>query len=327
MHTNYGRDLDLNLLRVFVVVAEAGGVTAAAARLYLTQPAVSAALKRLRQAVGAPLLARRGRGLVLTPRGQRLLERARPHLDGLVSAALSPPAFEPRTSTRTLRLGLSDSAESWLLPPLLRALDRRAPNMRVVVLPVQFRTVGGAFESERLDVAVTVADEVPAGTRRQPLFQAGFVVLADARHVRLGQRPSVARYLAHAHVVVSYNGDTRGIVEDLLGVERRVRCSVASFAALGDIIEGTPLLATVPEMVARQALKRHRHLRTWPVPFALSGAPLEMLWNEALDDEACAFLRAVIVDVVERHAGPPRAPPHAEGRAPRRAHSSSKRMP
>jgi LysR family transcriptional regulator, mexEF-oprN operon transcriptional activator len=298
MHENYGRDLDLNLLRVFVVVAEAGGVTAAAARLYLTQPAVSAALKRLRQAVGAPLLARRGRGLVLTARGQRLLERARPHLDGLVTAALSPPAFDPKTSTRTLRLGLSDSAESWLLPPLLQALERRAPSMRVVVLPVQFRTVGGAFESQRLDVAVTVADDLPAGTQRRALFQAGFVVLADARHARLGRRPSLERYLAHAHVVVSYNGDTRGIVEDLLGVERRVRCSVASFAALGDIVEGTALLATVPEMVARRALRRHRHLRAWPVPFALPGAPLEMLWSDALDDEACAFFRRLISEVV-----------------------------
>src|SRR4029079_11162655 len=70
MHENYGRDLDLNLLRVCVVVADAGSVTGAASRLYLTQPAVSAALKRLQRAVGAPLLARRGRGLALTERGQ-----------------------------------------------------------------------------------------------------------------------------------------------------------------------------------------------------------------------------------------------------------------
>jgi LysR family transcriptional regulator, mexEF-oprN operon transcriptional activator len=72
MNENYARDLDLNLLRVFAVVAEAGSVTEAAERLYLTQPAVSAALGRLQRAVGAPLVARQGRGLVLTARGQRL---------------------------------------------------------------------------------------------------------------------------------------------------------------------------------------------------------------------------------------------------------------
>src|SRR5262245_42782204 len=119
MQKNYGRDLDLNLLRVFVVVADAGSVTAAAARLYLTQPAVSAALKRLSVAVRAPLFTRQGRGLVLTSRAARLLAEARPHLAALVDAALSPPSFDPRTSDRTLRLGLSDTAEVWLLPPLL----------------------------------------------------------------------------------------------------------------------------------------------------------------------------------------------------------------
>jgi LysR family transcriptional activator of mexEF-oprN operon len=91
---------------------------------------------------------------------------------------------------------------------------------------------------------------VPTGTRRESLFQARFVVLADSRYVKRGKL-TLERYLAHAHVVVSYNGDTRGIVEDFLGVERRVRCSVASFAALGDIVEGTDLLATVPDSARR----------------------------------------------------------------------------
>src|SRR6476469_4380365 len=98
MNTAYGRNLDLNLLRVFVVVAEAGSVTAAASKLYLTQPAISAALRRLTEAVGAPLFARQGRGVALTARGAKLLAEARPHLALLVEAALSPPAFDPKVS-------------------------------------------------------------------------------------------------------------------------------------------------------------------------------------------------------------------------------------
>src|SRR5690348_14923726 len=105
MNDNYGRDLDLNLLRVFAVVADSGSVTEAASRLYLTQPAVSAALRRLTGAVGAPLFARRGRGLALTSRGERLRAQAQPHLRALVEAALAPPRFAPATSDRTFRLG------------------------------------------------------------------------------------------------------------------------------------------------------------------------------------------------------------------------------
>lgn len=84
MNEIYGRDLDLNLLRVFLVVADTGSVTEAASRLYLTQPAVSAALRRLNAAVRAKLFARSGRHLVLTARGDRLKEVARPHLQALV---------------------------------------------------------------------------------------------------------------------------------------------------------------------------------------------------------------------------------------------------
>jgi LysR family transcriptional activator of mexEF-oprN operon len=298
MNQVYGRDLDLNLLRVFVVVADSGSVTAAAARLYLTQPAVSAALKRLATAVGASLFARRGRGLVLSARGERLLAHARPHLDALVAAALAPPVFEPATSTAVVRLGLSDSVEGWLLPRLLRALERRAPKLRLVVLPVQFRTVVRAFESERADIAVTVADEAPAGVRRQPLFRGWFVALSDARHAKLGKKPSLERYLEHEHVVVSYNGDLRGVVEDFLGIERRVRCSVATLASLGEILEGTALVATVPSMVGRTLTARYRHLRAVPVPFGLTGATIELLWSAASDDDpACTFVRDRIVEL------------------------------
>src|SRR4051812_12990440 len=150
MQGNYARDLDLNLLRVFVVVAEHCSVTQAAARLYLTQPAVSAALRRLTAAVGTPLFVRQGRGLALTARGEQLLTRSRLHLAALIDAALAPAELDPRTSERTLRLGLADAAELWLLPDLLRVLAREAPHMRVISLPVNFRTVGDAIASQRL---------------------------------------------------------------------------------------------------------------------------------------------------------------------------------
>lgn len=307
MNETYGRDLDLNLLRVFVLVAETGSVTEAAARLYLTQPAVSAALKRLRTAVNGALFAREGRRLVLTARGQRLFSTARPHLEALLAAALSPAAFDPKTSERTVRLGLSDASESWLLAPLLRVLAREAPRMRLVVLPVQFRTVGEAIGRSRIDLAITVADELPAGTERRPLFAGGFVCVFDPRHVQLGRAPSLARYLAHEHVIVSYNGDLRGVVEDALGVQRTVRVSVPTFHSVGAIVDGSALLATVPEIVARDIIALRPHLRTVRAPVPLDGTPTELVWRSAVsDDEAIRF----VMDHLVRIAG---------ARAPRRA--------
>lgn len=292
----YGRDLDLNLLRVFAVVAEAGSVTEAASRLYLTQPAVSAALRRLTTAVGAPLFVRNGRGLALTSRGERLRAGMKPHLQALIDAALSPATFDVKTSDRTLRLGLSDSAELWLLPPLLRVLEREAPHMRVVAIPVQFRNVGAALASG-LDAAITVADDLPATIRRVPLIGGGFTCLFDPRHARL-RRLTEAEYFAREHVIVSYNGDLRGIIEDMFGKTRNVRCSISSFANLGAIIDGTAMLATIPDLVALQIRVTRPHLKTKPLPFVIKPSYAELLWPLATDDdEPCKFARAKIADI------------------------------
>lgn len=305
----YGRNLDLNLLRVFAVVAENRSVTQAAARLYLTQPAVSAALRRLNTAVGAPLFVRQGRGLTLTARGERLLASIRPHLQALVDAALEPPTFDPRTSERTLRLGLSDAAELWLLPALLRVLEKEAPRMRVISLPVQFRNVSAALTSGDVDAAVSVADELPSSIHRQELFWGGFVCLFDPRHARLKRAITEDDYFAHEHVIVSYNGDLRGVVEDVLQKSRRVRCSVSSFVNLGAIIDGSALLATVPTIVAQQLRSVRPHLKTLPLPFSFQGTPMELLWPAAVeDDEACRFVRAQIADISAKVAALERRP-------------------
>ena len=303
MHDNYGRDLDLNLLRVFAVVAETGSVTEGATRLYLTQPAVSAALRRLATAVGAELFVRQGRRLVLTERGRALRLRVQAHLSALVEAALSPPVFDAKTSERTLRIGMSDATELWLLPKLLVALEREAPHMRVISLPVQFRTVTQALASGSVELAVTVADELPAGIRREQLFWGDFVCLFDGERGKRRRRMTDQEYFAREHVIVSYNGDLRGVVEDSLGKQRSVRCSVSSFANLGAIVSGTRLVATVPRLVAHSIRAVRPGLVTAELPFEASGSPMELLWPAATEDDApVRFVRTLVVNIAREAA-------------------------
>ncbi len=300
MRENYGTSLDLNLLRVFSVVADCGSVTRAASQLYLTQPAVSAALRRLNDAVGEPLFVREGRGIALTHRGQRLLAVVRPHLRALVDAALSDGVFDPLSSETTFRLGLPDTND--LLPQLLRQLSKTAPLVKLIVVPVQFRTVEQALSSHRVDMAVSVADELPASLSRQTLYEGGFVCLFDPRHVHFSGAPSTRDYFAHEHVVVSYNGDLRGIVEDSLGRVRKARCSVASFANMGAIVEGTNLLATVPEVVAQSVCSVRPKLRYERLPIALGVSGVELLYRRADEnDPASKFLRDSIHEICSRY--------------------------
>jgi LysR family transcriptional activator of mexEF-oprN operon len=113
----------------------------------------------------------------------------------------------------------------------------------------------------------------------------------DPRQVNVA-RMTLARYLEHDHVVVSYNADLRGVVEDSLGIERRVRVAVPSFRSVGTLLDGSALVATVPAMVARELVSARPHLETRPLPFELPSSAIEMLWMRATDDdEALAFVR------------------------------------
>ncbi len=287
----YGRDLDLNLLRVFVVVAEEGSITRAAARLYVTQPAISAAMRRLTSYVGSPLFTRQGHGVVLTSRGADLLLVAKVHLAPLVAAAMSATPFDPLASTATVRVGLGEELGPLLLSPLLALLRDEAPLLQVVVVPVQFRTVEEALISGKVDLAVSVADELPRSILREQLplgeAQGSFVCLHDPRFSRLPPRLTEKAYFAGEHVIVSYAGDVRGIVEDALGKSRRVRVSVPAFAYVADLVDGSALLATVPSFIAEHIRKTRPHLRALPLPFTFGSATrLDILWSRVKGEDA-----------------------------------------
>jgi LysR family transcriptional activator of mexEF-oprN operon len=315
----YERDLDLNLLRVFAVVADEGSVTRAAARLYLTQPAVSAALRRLASFVGTALFVRQGRGLVLTGRGAQLLAASRTHLEPLVAAAMESPTFDPKTSTATVRIGLAESTEGWLLAPLLALLRREAPAMKIGILSVQFRSVEEALLERKVDLAVSVADALPASILRRTVDSAGFVCVYDPRFVRLPRVFTEARYFAHEHVIVSYAGDFRGVVEDVLGKTRNVRLSVPAFGFVADAVTGSSLLATVPEPHARHIVVTHPHLRIAPLPFAIEGAEVDLLWPRVMDeDPPSRFVRQLIEGAVEPLSRQWRAPAKVRGRGRRK---------
>jgi LysR family transcriptional activator of mexEF-oprN operon len=279
---SFARDLDLNLLRVFVVVVEEGSVTRAASRLYVTQPAVSASMRRLASFIGA-----------------ELFSAARRHIEPLLAATTAGPAFDPTSSTATVKIGLADSVEAILLPPLLALLRAEAPKMRLIVQPVQFRTVEDALLASRVDLAITVADELPRSIVRQPLFPGdsdGFVCLHDSRCLRLPHPFTEEAYFACEHVVVSYAGDARGIVEDTLGKARQVRVSIPSFLTLGDVIDGSPLLATVPRMLAWHLIRTRPHLQVAELPFPLDKTSLDLLWCRATDeDPVLRFVRDLVL--------------------------------
>src|ERR1700761_6185164 len=124
--------LDLNLFRVLDAIYTYGGVSAAARVLHLTQPAVTHALKRLRDHLGDPLFIRQGNRLLPTEKVRTMMPAVQAHLEGLHATAHAQPRFDPARLELEFTIGFRDILESIALPALLKRIEREAPHVRVV---------------------------------------------------------------------------------------------------------------------------------------------------------------------------------------------------
>ena len=175
-------DIDLNLLRVFDAVLHEKGVTPAAARLGLTQPAVSNALARLRKLLGDALFVRTPRGMDATPFARELAEPVRQALALLESALAHGPGFDPATATRAFRFYMSDLGQIEFLPPLVERVQRDAPGVRLEAVALEVEDIADALAAGALDLAVGFLPGLGAPVRRQALFKDPYLCLMRADH-------------------------------------------------------------------------------------------------------------------------------------------------
>jgi LysR family transcriptional activator of mexEF-oprN operon len=280
------RGVDLNLLLVFHALMQERHVTRAAGRLFLGQPAVSGALKRLRSAFGDELFVRTAQGMVPTARAHELAATIAPLLGTLQQALASRPSFEPAVSDRIFRVGLSDSLEVALMPALLRRLSRSAPGVRIVSRSTDGPGAAARIDAGEMELAIGVLPEPPAWQRQRRLFDWRFVCLFDARHVRTrGARITLAEYLKHPHVITSFEGGLRGYIDDLLeqqGRTRRVVFSSPHFATSPLLVKQMPLITTVPEFIA-QVWRSTLRLTQSPLPFEVPGYSVSVGWSAVND--------------------------------------------
>src|SRR5688500_19304880 len=216
-------DIDLNLLRVFDAVLHEKGVTPAATRLGLTQPAVSNALARLRKILGDALFVRTPRGMDATPFARELAEPVRQALALLESALAHGPGFDPATATRAFRFYLSDLGQIEFLPPLVERVQRDAPGVRLEAVALEIEDIADALAAGGLDLAVGFLPGLGAPVRRQALFKDTYLCLMCADHeIKSLNRKS---FFIALPVLVTYRG---GISISVVKIESAVigRCIV-----------------------------------------------------------------------------------------------------
>jgi len=277
--------LDLNLLRVFDAVLQSRSVTGAAGRLGLTQPAVSNALGRLRQAFGDALFLRTPQGMEPTPYARELAEPVRRALTLLESALAHAPGFDPATSARSFRFYMSDLGQIEFLPPLVERVRRVAPGVRLEVPVLEPEHVADALASGSLDLAVGFLPALGPPLRRQALFRDPYLCLMRADHsISLLTRK---RFVEASHVLVTYRGGHR-VVEEALeraGAAQRIVLRVPHFTVVPMVLERTDLILTLPARVARVFEQRGR-LKAMPPPVPVPPAEVAMHWHERSDADA-----------------------------------------
>lgn len=293
-------DVDLNLLRVFDAVLYERGVTPAATRLGLTQPAVSNALARLRAVFGDALFVRTAAGMDPTPFARELAEPVRQALALLESALAHGPGFDPASSTRAFRFYMSDLGQVEFLPPIVERVQSAAPGVRLEAAAADLEHIGDALGGGALDLAVGFLPGLGAPIKRRVLFRDPYVCLMRAGHPALAGRLTRRKFLDASHVLVTYRGGGHRVIEEALeraGIARRIALRVPHFTVVPMVLERTDLILTLPARVAR-VYERRGSFRALPAPVPIPPAEVAVHWHERFEsDPGNRWFREQIVEL------------------------------
>lgn len=288
--------LDLNLLATLEVLLVERNVTRAAARLNLSQPAVSAQLARLRDLFQDPLLIPAQRGMIPTARALALLPGLRLGLDHVRNTLQSHQDFDPETAQLTLSIAGSDYVQAAVVMPLVLALRRAAPGVRVAVWHLSPERMAQQLSSGEVDLAIATPDPMAPGLRTSALYTESYVLIGRRGHPRLQPNMSIEAYLELEHVVVSRRGGTfHTPIDDalsLLGHRRKVVMSAASFLFIPEIVASSDLVALVPRRLYRAQSDR---LTGVELPWLAEQFEIGLIWHErAHGHPGHAWVRALI---------------------------------
>jgi DNA-binding transcriptional LysR family regulator len=319
--------LDLNLLRVFDAVMAERNLTRAAARLALTQPAVSNALRRFKESLGEELLTRVTHGVVPTPFAEKLWPEVRAALSQL-RAAIDPGDFDPKRDSVSFRLAMADATAAVLLPPLIDHIEAQQALVNLRVLPLTTRDPRALLERGEADMAVGYFPEAVAelATRGQQsalhherLAESEYVCVMRRGHPLANTELTLDAFCAAHHLLVSFSGRPHGFVDQALAAlnrSRRIVLTVNQFFTAGRVVSRSDLLTVLPASFV-DATGYASQLVERPLPLTMARIHVEAMWHMRHDRvSAHQWLRARLAEAARPRAGATMpAAPHPNAKA------------
>lgn len=245
---------DLNLLRVFLAIWDVRSLTLAGQRLGLTQPAVSHALRRLRETFGDPLFVRVTNGMVPTEAATRLHQPFSEAFKIIQQAVQDSGRFDPKTAQRVFRVAMSDMSELYFLPALMTWLAEAAPLVRLEVVPLVPATVGQAMHAGEVDLTIGFVPGLERDMASHPLFTDSFVCLVRAGHPVTRTAPAGTSLTGLGYVYANTSATGHQLAEQWLteiGIKRQIVLRLGHFTIAPSVVRGSDLAVIFPESVAR----------------------------------------------------------------------------
>ena len=296
-------DLDLNLLRALAAIAETASITRAAAKLGITQPAMSHMLERLRAALGDPLFVRTRDGMKPTERARDLLAPITQGLSQIDHALRRSTSFDAARARRSFSLTTDDYAQALLLPPLFARLATEAPGIDLAVLPPrEAEAAPAALDAGKIDFIVAGRSIEGQGVVKKLLWNDGFTCAVRADHPAAKRGLDLEAYANAAHVVIAPGGRPGSFVDALLaerGLTRRTALRVPSFLVAPLVIAENDLVLTVGRRLAARLAATHGLVLVDP-PLPMPSFAVTLYWHARnQDDAAHRWMRQRLVDAAK----------------------------
>ncbi|MCX5197085.1 LysR family transcriptional regulator [Streptomyces sp. NBC_00249] len=327
--TQSGSGLDLNLLVALDVLIEESSVSRAAARLHLSEPAMSRTLGRIRKALGDPVLVRAGRTMVPTPHALAVQGEVRAVVERARALFLTGGRVDLAHLTRTFTVLGHDAFAATFGAALFARVAREAPGVRLRFLS-ESHLDAPVLREGLADLELGVIDTRSPEVRVEHLRDERMVGVVRAGHPLLRGPLTARRFAGGEHLTVSRRGRLEGPVDTALaaqGLTRRVVGSIGSFTASLFVLRETDLIGMVATGTVAQA--EAVGLVTFPVPLELPTLPFGIAWHPRHDaDPAHAWLRERARELVVATAtetAPGTAPETTPGTAPDPARSPVRR--